>query len=855
MIRLQNVTYSYPEASTPVLRNLALEVEEGEFLLVGGPSGSGKSTLLRCFNGLVPHFYGGTLTGQIEVAGLDPVAAGPGEMSRHVGLVFQDPEAQCIAGVVEDELAFAMENYGLPEAEMLRRIEQVLAALGIAHLSGRRLETLSGGERQRVAIGAVLTLQPRLLVLDEPTSQLDPEGAAEVLEALLRLNRELGLTLVLSEHRLERVAAYAHRMLYLPGGDRPALQGTPREVLAQVELVPPLVALGRARGWQPLPLTVEEARSFLDKQVGLVDNGAAGSQPFHASRITFHVSDVDAPPVSASTMPFPAISVRSLSFSYNSRPALHDVNLEVGPGEVVALMGPNGAGKTTLLKLLVGLLRPREGEIKVAGLDTRRVTLEQLIAYVGYVPQNPNVLLFADTVAGELDFTLKQHKQGFSSYGNLPHLLGLDPYMERYPRDLSVGERQRVALAAILVADPQVILLDEPTRGLDYGQKEALVTFLRQQRLVGRAVLLATHDVELAARCADRLVILRDGAVEADGPVGTVMGEHPAFASQINRLYGDARHLTVEDAGNLKEATEPSPAYPDVEDADGPAKAWEPTPGYPTVKNEGNLARVLAPLPASRPRTPLTPWIVALASLTGLVAFFYPFFSGTAQAGGEAFLAHAADAPVVTLLCLVAILAGLEVRGLGSKQVALLGIMAAIGAILRPVPGPGGFNILFFLPILCGYAVGPTFGFLLGAVTLLVSALLTGGIGPWLPYQMLSTGWVGMLAGWLPSLRRWRWGEVAVLATFSLVLGLFFGAMMNLWFWPFLGVGANSQLLWQPGLSFVETLQRYARHYLATSLAWDMGRGLGNAALIVLVGAAVLKLLRRFTKRFAFRRS
>jgi energy-coupling factor transport system substrate-specific component len=254
-----------------------------------------------------------------------------------------------------------------------------------------------------------------------------------------------------------------------------------------------------------------------------------------------------------------------------------------------------------------------------------------------------------------------------------------------------------------------------------------------------------------------------------------------------------------------------------------------------------------------RDRTALTPWIIALASLTGVVAFLYPFFAGPVQAAGGGFLAHAADAPVVTLLCVVAILAGLEVRGFGSKQVALLGILAAIGALLRPIPGPYGFSLLFFLPILCGYAVGPTFGFLLGALTLLISALATSGIGPWLPYQMLTTGWVGLLAGFLPDMRRWRWGEIAVLAAFSLALGLFFGAVMNLWFWPFLGVGTDSPMLWAPGLSLVETLQRYARFYLYTSLVWDLGRGVGNVVLIAVLGRPVLRLLRRFSRRFAFR--
>jgi energy-coupling factor transport system substrate-specific component len=254
-----------------------------------------------------------------------------------------------------------------------------------------------------------------------------------------------------------------------------------------------------------------------------------------------------------------------------------------------------------------------------------------------------------------------------------------------------------------------------------------------------------------------------------------------------------------------------------------------------------------------RERTALTSWIVALASLTGLVAFLYPFFSGTGPEAGSGFLAHAADAPVVTLLCLIAILAGMESRALGAKQVALLGVLAAIGAVLRPLSGYS-FSPVFLLPILAGYVCGPSFGFLLGALTLLVSALLTSGVGPWLPYQMLTTGWVGMLAGWLPDLRRHPWAEVLVLAGYAFFLGLFFGAVMNLWFWPYLGMGPTSAMLWQPGLALGEALLRYGRFYLATSLLWDLGRGVGNAFLILIAGRPILRLLRRFTRRFAFTR-
>lgn len=532
MIRLEKVTYTYPQGrdedrpAGPALQDISLEIGEGEFLLLAGPSGAGKSTLLRCLNGLVPHFYGGTFAGRVSVLGHDPVAWGPGRMSRLVGMLFQSPEAQCIAPTVEEELAFAMENHGFSETLMHRRIEEVTAWLGIAHLRDRRLDTLSGGERQRVALGAVLTLRPRVLVLDEPTSQLDPQGAEEVLEALRHLKETLGLTVLLAEHRLERVIGYADRLLYLPGDGGCPLLGRPDEVLRQMPWVPPLVTLGQALGWEPLPLTVEEARRFVGRPADGEKTGWEPS-PRPSSR--------------------PAIRVSGLSFSYNGRPALREVCLEVFPGEIVALMGANGAGKTTLLKHLVGLLRPQEGRVEVCGLDTRRVPLERLIAHVGYVPQNPDMLLFADTVAQEMDFTLRQHGRPAGMYGDLPALLGLQEHLERYPRDLSVGERQRAALAAVLVAEPEVILLDEPTRGLDYAQKEALERFLLDRRREGRAIVLATHDVELAARCADRAVILEGGKVQAEGPVREVMAGRPDFASQVQRLYRIPGLITVED--------------------------------------------------------------------------------------------------------------------------------------------------------------------------------------------------------------------------------------------------------------------------------------------------------------------
>jgi len=555
MISFQHVTYRYPQPAgsqpaAPALDDLSVQIDEGELILVIGPSGAGKSTFLRCLNGLTPHFYGGQLSGQVQVAGRDPVALGPQGMAHAVGMVFQDPETQFVADQVEDELVFGMENQALPPALMRKRVEEVLDQLTIAHLRGRRMSTLSGGEKQRVAIASVLTMNPDVLVLDEPTSQLDPQSAEEVLVAIRRLNEDLGLTVILAEHRLERVVQFVDRVLCLPGPGGQTLLDDPRTVMAAVDLNPPLASLGKAKGWQPLPLTVKQARRFLPRgrsSLAMERSAAAESATLAADGARRAAQPAAATPALA--------TVEGVSFDYRGHPALRGVSFALQPGEVVALMGRNGSGKSTLLKLLAGLHKPGRGSVRLtrAGqeiLDTRSAPLEEIVRLVGYVPQNPGALLFKDTVLEELAFTRQGHKLPPDPAADRALLarLGLAGQAERYPRDLSSGQRQRVALAAILVAEPALLLLDEPTRGLDYAQKEALSAILLEQRRLGRAVLLATHDVELAARCADRVLLLGDGQVVVDGPTRQVMTGSLIFASQVNKLYRDPRYLVVEDA-------------------------------------------------------------------------------------------------------------------------------------------------------------------------------------------------------------------------------------------------------------------------------------------------------------------
>ena len=546
MIDFDNVTFAYSALSPigiqsnslgdspagAVLRNISLHVAAGEFVLLIGPSGAGKSTLLRLINGLVPHFTGGHLVGRLQVHGLDPVQSTPRTMSRHVGFVFQDPEAQFVMDRVEDEIAFALEQAALPPATMRVRVEETLDLLDLAPLRDRPLTSLSGGERQRVAIGAALALRPAILVLDEPTSQLDPQAAEDLLTALVRFNSDLGLTIVLAEHRLERVLPFVDRLLYLEAGGTALHSGEPRALLSQIDLVPPLVQVAKTLGWEPLPLTVKEGLRF-SRQLGL-----------------------PAQPIDREVMPSrqdqPVLAVNNLTVTYGAQPVVKAVNLTLWPGEIVVLMGRNGAGKTTLLRSLVGLVRPQHGTVLVNGRAIAGRTVAAICRDVGYLPQDPNALLFADSVREELQITLRNHglagtPQADAVIDSLLAELGLTAKAARYPRDLSVGERQRTALAAILVTTPAILLLDEPTRGLDYLAKAALINLLQGLAHQGKALLVVTHDVELAAALAQRVVMMSQGEVIADGTPASVLATSPLFASQVARLFPGRGWQTVAD--------------------------------------------------------------------------------------------------------------------------------------------------------------------------------------------------------------------------------------------------------------------------------------------------------------------
>ena len=531
MIELHGAGVTFAGSEVPVLRGIDLVVPEGELALVVGRTGSGKTTLLRTVNGLVPHFSGGTLHGRVVVNGRDTRTHRPRDLADVVGFVGQDPLAGFVTDTVEDELAYGMESLGLPTDVLRRRVEETLDLLGLADLRARPLADLSGGQQQRVAIGSVLTTHPRVLVLDEPTSALDPLAAEEVLATLQRLVHDLGLTVLLAEHRLERVVQYADQVVLLTGSGG-VVHGAPAEVLRDSPVAPPVVELGRVAGWDPLPLTVRDAR----RRSGPLRAMLADQEP-----------PASGPALLGSPVAPLVAECRDLVVRYGRVPAVQGVTTQVAAGAVVGLMGRNGAGKSTLLKSFVGLQRPAAGSVTVGGLVPGSLRPSALLRHAGMVPQVPSDLLYASSVAREC--AQADRDAGVEAGTTLDLFRRLSPGipLDQHPRDLSEGQRLTLALSVVLAARPPLLLLDEPTRGLDYTAKHRLVEILRDltsEAGGGHAVLLATHDVELVAEVATRVLVMADGELVADGPTAQVVVSSPAFAPQVAKVLAPQPWLT-----------------------------------------------------------------------------------------------------------------------------------------------------------------------------------------------------------------------------------------------------------------------------------------------------------------------
>ena len=528
VIELRDIGFRY--AQHQVLDGVDLSLEEGELVLVSGRTGVGKSTLLGIVTGLVPRFTGGVLTGDVLLDGRSIVDQPPRERAHLVGYVGQDPLAGFVADTVEEELAYGMEQLGTAPETMRRRVEETLDLLGIADLRSRDLRTLSGGQQQRVAIGAVLTTHPRVLVLDEPTSALDPTAAEEVLATITRLVHDLGLTVLLAEHRLERVVPFADRIC-LVTGDGGIRVDEPREILVDSPVAPPLVELGRLAGWDPLPLTVRDARR------------QARSLPEMAP------PEPESPPATD-----PLLVARGVTVVHGSHVAVRQLDLTLSPGRVTVLMGRNGSGKSSLIWALQGTGRRRSGTINVSGDDPADLAPAERRTHVGLVPQTAADLLYLETVADECAAAdTGAGAEPGTCRGLLDRLApGVDDAI--HPRDLSEGQRLALALSIVLTARPPVVLLDEPTRGLDYAGKAELARIVADLAADDHAVLLATHDVEFAAHVADEVVVMAEGEIVSHGTPRRVLAESPSFAPQVTKVLGPPWLVVEEVAAALARA-------------------------------------------------------------------------------------------------------------------------------------------------------------------------------------------------------------------------------------------------------------------------------------------------------------
>lgn len=533
IVEVRDLTYTYPSGSEPVLRDINISIETGEFILLTGPSGCGKTTFCRSLNGLIPNFYNGAMEGEVIVNGLSTLDNPIKKMAQNVGLIFQNPDNQIFALTVEKDLAFGLENLGYTRDRIKDEISWAMKVTGIEHLKDRATHELSGGQKQRLTIAGVLAMRPKVIVMDEPTSFLDPVGAENIFDVLKNLNEAYGLTIILIEHRMDLAVNYVDRVIVFNDG-RVVSDGKPKEVFASEETrligvgIPRILELAkklRSHGidLQEYPITVNEMYELLTSRLMVLRDKNYTSSEYRVSEETVNEKH-------------PLIEVENVFFSYpGDVEALRGVSLTVDQGDFLAIMGENGAGKSTLIKHFNGLLKPDQGSVVFDGRDISSSSVAEMSKRIGLVFQNPDDQLFEEDVEKEISFALKNF--GYSDdviekrVNWALGLLDIERYRDTSPFILSGGERKRVALASVLAWDPDVLVLDEPTIGQDHGQKEKLQHFLMQLRTQGKTTIVVTHDVEFVAESNPRLVLMAKGKIIADGPARKIMTDEKALSN------------------------------------------------------------------------------------------------------------------------------------------------------------------------------------------------------------------------------------------------------------------------------------------------------------------------------------
>ncbi len=785
--RAEQLTFSYLEADAPTLRDISFSVERGELVLLCGPSGCGKSTLLRQFKpSLSPA---GRRLGAVYFNGAPVESLSHREDASQLGFVLQSPENSLVTDKVWHELAFGLESLGLPTAEIRRRVAELAAFFGLGSILSEPVSRLSGGQKQLVCLASALALEPEALLLDEPTGQLDPVAAASLIGQIARVNSELGITVIISEQRLEELFSLANRVLVLENGCL-VVDGSPSEAaLAVTRGHPELVRLlptaprlwGQVGGGQ-CPVSVRDGRKWLE---GVLSNRSLCTVASRNRQSTGQ----------------DALRVKDVWFRYarDGSFVLRELSMAAEKGEFFALLGENGSGKTTALRLLAGLAKPERGKISVTGR-------------VGLLPQDPTALFCRDTALEELLDVCSDRDRALELAG----ICGILPLVDRHPYDLSGGERQRLALAKLLLLSPGILLLDEPTKGLDGDCKASLGQLLCTLCREGRTVILVTHDVEFAAEYADRCALLFDGAVTAEGTPGEFFSSGSFYTTSAARMSRGLLPGAVTGRDIL--------AYFGLSPAEPPADAPGGTPGTPSSDGPTSVA-------TKRRRPPLQARTVTGIVIT-LMLIPLTILVGWHMLGSRKTF-------IISTLVLLEGMAPFFMAFEGRKEpraveAAVLSVMCALGVLGRAV--------FFMLPeikpvmalsIVSGVAFGGEAGFITGAVTMLVSNMLFSQ-GPWTPWQMFAMGLTGFFAGVLSRLGLLR-GRISLSIYGAAAAVFIYGALLN----------AASALLWMGDINrntFLATM--------AAGIPMDLLHGLATAVFLWVLSEPMLKKLNRVKVRF-----
>ncbi|MCX7903761.1 MAG: energy-coupling factor transporter ATPase [Caloramator sp.] len=519
-IKIKDFTYYYPETSRPSLQNINLTINEGEFILIIGPSGCGKSTLLRAINGLIPNFYGGKIKGEVLIKNKNISEVSKNELFKTVGFIFQDPEKQSVYNSIEREIAFGMENLNMDIRRMKKNIAEVSDLFNLDFIKEKSVNDISGGERQKVEIASVVAMDPDIIILDEPTSQLDPISADEILNSINKLNKDMGKTVILVEQRLEKCFDMADRILIMENGKiiNQISKDDINIYINKINFLPKISMIFKEAGFKTLPLNIKEAKKLI---------------------ANFNISN----PSNRNLKSFndEILKVDNLNFEYNPNKAvLKNINFNLHKGEILGIMGQNGAGKTTLSKILVGLIKKFKGKVIINGKEIQSLSNIERVKSIGYLAQNPTLYFGRDTVFDEVAYSIRNIGE-FDREKVIELLKKFDLYeiMGKNPRDLSGGQKQRLAIACTVITKPDILILDEPTRGIDIFHKIEIGNFIKEYASLGKSIIIITHDSDFVGDFCDSTMIMHQGEIVAYGKTLDILYDAIYYSPQVSRIFKD----------------------------------------------------------------------------------------------------------------------------------------------------------------------------------------------------------------------------------------------------------------------------------------------------------------------------